>query len=59
MSVDRTGTSAETEAEEPETVARGTADKTPAVAIGAAAVIVGSLFVLALGLAGLGYWIAG
>ena len=36
MSMDRTSTSAETEAEERETVARGTADRTPAVAIGAA-----------------------
>ena len=59
MGMDRTSTRPETEAEEPETVARGTADRTPAVAIGAAALIVGSLFVLALGLAALGYWLAG
>ena len=44
--------------DDPETVATGTADKTPAVAIGATALIIALVFVLALGLAALAYWLA-
>ena len=42
-------------AENQETVATGTADKTPVVAIGATAAIIAVVFVLALGLAALAY----
>jgi hypothetical protein len=44
--------------EAPDTVATGTADKTPAVAIGATALIIAVVFVLALGLVALAYWLA-
>lgn len=47
------------EKETPEAVARGQADKTPAVAIGATAVIIAVVFALALGLAVLAYVLAG
>lgn len=56
--MDGTNTGAEGDAEETATLARGTAASTPAVAIGAAAMVVGSLFAIALGLAALGYWLA-
>jgi hypothetical protein len=49
---------AEPESSEPDSVARGTADNTPAVAIGATALIIALVFVLALGLAALAYWLA-
>ena len=39
-------------------VATGTADKTPAVAIGATALIIGVLFAFAVAVAGLAYWLA-
>jgi hypothetical protein len=39
-------------------VATGTADKTPFVAIGATALIIAALFVFALGVAALAYWLA-
>jgi energy-converting hydrogenase Eha subunit A len=42
-----------------DSVATGTADKTPAVAIGATALIVAVVFVIALGLAALAYFLAG
>lgn len=45
--------------ETPAAVARGKADKTPAIAIGATAVIIATVFVLALGLAALAYALAG
>ena len=47
------------ENETPEAVARGEADSTPAVAIGAAAITLGILFALALGVAVLAYVLAG
>ncbi len=40
-------------------VAAGTSANTPAVAIGATFVIIAIVFVIALGLAGLAYWLAG
>jgi hypothetical protein len=40
-------------------VVAGRADKTPVVAIGATFLIIAIVFVLALGLAGLAYWLAG
>ncbi len=39
-------------------VARGTADKTPVVVIGATALIIAVVFVFALGVAALAYWLA-
>ena len=45
--------------EVPDSVVRGTADTTPAVAIGGTALIIVALFALALGVAALAYVLAG